>query len=278
MKLSQAKRMKNHSRRGKVRSSGFTLIELLVVIAIIAILAAMLLPALSQAKEKAKRTTCLNNLKQIGIGITIYAGENQDKVLPVRLDVLNTLTDPGLAAAKDVGLLATASGGVTRTPNVWCCPSRRDMPQYEASAQPPQWVIGYNYFGGLSSWNTPAGSFRSYSPIKLSTSKPYYALAADAIIRMGDRTTGKWADQAVAKTDPRYWVYADCPPHRKNNVPAGGNILLVDGSAEWKKFNLWYVFSTRAGAYGRTDTFWAQESTDFQEAALNNALNGLALK
>ena len=62
------------------RLQAFTLIELLVVIAIIGILAALLFPALAGAQAKAKRTTCLNNLKQIDVAFELYAGENQDKL------------------------------------------------------------------------------------------------------------------------------------------------------------------------------------------------------
>jgi prepilin-type N-terminal cleavage/methylation domain-containing protein len=102
----------------------FTLVELLVVIAIIGILSALLLPALSQAKEKARRTACCNNLRQVNIAIRQYADDWED-VLPVLPDPNPYPNGVGAYYKQLVKGYLSLTGPASPTEKVFTCPSDR---------------------------------------------------------------------------------------------------------------------------------------------------------
>ena len=124
----QKKQLHCPPRRGKSSKNGFTLIELLVVIAIIAILAAMLLPALARAKDKAKAIKCLGNNKQIALAMIMYANDNNDYLPPLS----NSPTSPGFPVTAPYlwyyQILANGNyiTSDTVSNNVWRCPAVLD--------------------------------------------------------------------------------------------------------------------------------------------------------
>ena len=115
----------------------FTLIELLVVIAIIAILAALLLPALSGAKERARTASCLSNLHQVGIALQIYVDENHNH-LPVMYD--RATNSPATNALPSVEIVLAAHLGST---NVLRCPSDRQQ-LFELTGSSYSWNVLLN--------------------------------------------------------------------------------------------------------------------------------------
>lgn len=234
------------------RRSGFTLIELLVVIAIIAVLMAILLPALERVREQGKRSVCLNHMRQLTIAWIMYADENDDKIVN---------GDSGEYGYPNGGMYAPGGKHYRELP--WVLQDWR-MTDLAQKIQAIKDGALYPYLRNIGVYHCPtgyAGEQRSYTAVDSMNAKdwgPHRQMARRlSKIRsphgrfvflddggMSDAHLGAWTCYCVHSGGNDRWNWWDPPPVRHGD---GTNFSFADGHSEywkWKdertvKYGIW---------------------------------------
>jgi len=197
--------------------SGFTLIELLVVISIIAVLAAMLFPVFGQAREKARSTACLNNLKQLGTASIMYSQDYDEMVLP---HCFRDFTDPSGAFYH---YWFETIAPYVKNNQVFICPSHRGA------------VGGHSFvgsYGYLCDGFAPNPADPNYTGLPFGG---VYALSSihrpSQLIMLGE------SEKATCRVCPAYHTHTFPPVWPVQDRHQGGsNLLFFDGHAKWLKY------------------------------------------
>ncbi len=243
-------------RPGGGRGKGFTLIELLVVIAIIAVLASLLLPALSKAKSMAHGIKCMSNLRQLQYGWILYSQENDDRIpqniasMSGRLasNPLDPNAQPGMPNASWV--LGQADAPPQWTNDLLIThgliyPYVKDVgaykcPQDSSSVRNRSYAMNC-WMNGVPAWNNSCINFTKTTQFGGNFPAPMAFVFIDE--NPGSINDGYWAQDP---TKPTTWI--DSPAHYHNK---GGNLSFADGHAERRKWRdknvLAGVFKGQAG-------------------------------
>ena len=226
------KRRVTQNRRHGAKGTVFTLIELLVVIAIIAILASMLLPALGQAKDRAKRVLCLGNLRQVGQAVTIYAGDN-DGYLPHRSGnnyYPHWMRDGDGNWDLNTSFIDVYLPGMRN--DIMFCPGRLKEYAYpgQTVADYSSWRVSYSYYQVLDpgAWQVTQRDLTRFD-----TAEP---------------GTPMWGCLTLTSA-PTYYGH-DVPGQAR--YPKGMNATYMDGSGTWSRWGDMEAFFAR----GTQRYFW----------------------
>ncbi len=246
--MSQSLLKTNKPFRSQARRS-FTLIELLVVIAIIAILASMLLPALSRARSSAQRVACLNNIKQVGMSIIQYGLENQEIILPAQLSSGTLQTNRGLRGVDGLPWVWFAAPylGITETLNIpddspnlsplsqrhWRgilkCPALKSAVMYTGRVHygMPYYNVGGHMYGTSSAY--ASAMVMTFDNLRNPSAK---ALLADTIL--SQISAPAWADgygSMNASDDGIYYFYNGGNYLDRRRHYGVANFAFLDGHA-----------------------------------------------